>query len=153
MERRWNRTIQAAPPFTNPAGLGIIWTVRAGVFLVFAALVMAALAPNADAGARADYKQMFTTAVPRSSTGTDTQILYKNPSDPNAKPIPVREEVFTFPEGTTWDTSVVPDCTVSDLELELIGPSACPPETRIGGGEGDTLMTGFPGAGESPLDF
>ena len=37
---------------------------------------------------------MFTTPVPGTSTGTDTQILYKNPSDPEARPIPVRQEVF-----------------------------------------------------------
>jgi hypothetical protein len=128
--------------------------MRAGTIIGALAMALGAIAPAAaHAGARADFSQAFTTTVPGASTGTDTKILYKNPSDPDAKPVPVREEVFTFPEGTTWDTSVVPDCTVSDLELELIGPSACPPETRIGGGEGDTLMTGFPGAGESPLDF
>src|SRR4051812_25915150 len=128
--------------------------MRAGTIIGALALAVGAIAPGAaHAGARADFRQAFTTTVPSASTGTDTQILYKNPSDPNAKPIPVREEVFTFPEGTTWDTSVVPDCTVSDLELELIGPSACPSETRIGGPEGDTLVTGVPGAGECAPDF
>ena len=57
-----------SPPVTNPAGLGIIWTVRAGVFLVSAVLVMAALVPSAYAGTRADYKLMFTTPVPGTST-------------------------------------------------------------------------------------
>jgi hypothetical protein len=123
--------------------------------LIRGLLVVAAVAivpAAAQAGTRADYRQTFTTAVPGASTGTDTQILYKNPSDPSAKPIPVREEVFTFPAGTSFDNSVVPDCTVSDLELELLGKSACPPESWIGRGEGDTSMTGFPGAGETQLD-
>jgi hypothetical protein len=109
------------------------------------AIAAAALAPAAHAGARADYKQMFSTPVPGASTGTDTQILYKNQSDPNAKPIPVRREVFTFPEGTTYDGSVVPNCTASDLMLQLMGTAACPPESWVGGGQGDTSMTGFPG--------
>ena len=122
----------------------------AAIIAVLAAA--AALAPAAEAGVRADYKQMFTTSIPGTSTGTDTQILYKNPSDPNAKPIPVRREVFTLPAGTTYDESAVPDCTASDAELILLGKSACPPDSWMGGGQGDTIMTGFPGAGETALD-
>ena len=108
-------------------------------------------ATAAQAGARADYRQVFTTNVPGASTGIDTQILYKHPDDAEAKPIPVRQEVFTFPRGTTFDDSVVPDCTVPDLELRLRGESACPAETWIVSGHGDTSMTGFPGAGETSL--
>jgi hypothetical protein len=117
--------------------------MRAGVFLVSAALVMAALAPSAYAGTRADYKLMFTTPVPGTSTGTDTQILYKNPNDPKAKPIPVRQEVFTFPDGTTYDGSVVPDCNASDVEIMLFARDACPADSWVGGGIGDTTMSGF----------
>jgi hypothetical protein len=116
------------------------------------AVTAAVAAPGAQAGPRVDYKQMFTTAAPGTSTGSDTQLLYKNPSDPAAKPIPVRREVFTFPAGTTYDESVVPDCNASDAEIMLLGKSACPPESWMGQGIGDTTMTGFPGAGESALD-
>jgi len=124
----------------------------AGIIALVAATA-AAIAPAAQAGARADYTQTFTTSAPGTSTGTDTRILYKHPADPDAKPIPVRREVFTFPAGTTYDETVVPDCTASDLELTILGPSACPAETRLGGGHGDTMMTGFPGAGETALDL
>ncbi len=126
--------------------------MRAGAIVAVVAAAAAVLTPGAQAGDRADYKQMFTTSVPGTPTGTDTQILYKNPSDPNAKPIPVRREVFTFPAGTTHDESVVPDCNASDVEIMLFGKSACPPESWVGGDLGDTMMTGFPGAGESALD-
>jgi hypothetical protein len=94
---------------------------------------------------------MFTTPVPGAPTGSDTQILYKNPDDPEAKPIPVRQEVFTFPEGTEFDNSVVPDCTATEEELELRDEAACPPESRVGGGVG-TSVTGFPGAGDTPIE-
>jgi hypothetical protein len=100
-------------------------------------------APSAWAGARVDYAQMFTTSVPGAPAGSDTQLLYKNPNDPNAKPIPVRREVFTFPSGTSYDETVVPDCTASDLEIQLFGPSACPADSYVGGSQGDTTMTGF----------
>jgi hypothetical protein len=126
--------------------------VRAGAIVAVVAAATAVVTPGAQAGDRADYKQMFTTSIPGTSTGTDTQILYKNPGDPNAKPIPVRREVFTFPAGTTYDESVVPDCNASDAEIMLLGKSACPPESWMGGSLGDTMMTGFPGAGETTLD-
>jgi hypothetical protein len=126
--------------------------VRTGAIFAVVAAAAAVVAPGAHAGARADYKQMFTTSVPGTSTGTDTQILYKNPSDPNAKPIPVRREVFTFPAGTTYDESVVPDCNASDAQIMLLGKSACPPDSWMGGGLGDTTMSGFPGAGETAID-
>lgn len=119
---------------------------------IAAALGLLALLPAAaHAGQRFDYRQTFTTDVPGASTGIDTKILYKHPDDPNAKPIPVQQEVFTFPVGTRWDESVVPDCTASDEELRVQGESACPAETRIGTGDNNVSMTGFPGAGESPF--
>jgi hypothetical protein len=109
------------------------------------AAMAALLAPAASAGVRANYKQMFTTATPGKSTGTVTRILYKNPNDPKAKPSPIRQEVFTFPAGTTYDESVVPDCTASDIEIMLSKGSACPAASHLGGSKGDTGMTGFPG--------
>src|SRR3954453_23825012 len=121
--------------------------MRRGMLGLLAAL---ALPATAHAGARADYRQEFTTATPGASTGVDTRLLYKDPADPNAKPIPVREEQFTLPEGTTFDNAVVPPCQASDLEVMLLEDAACPPESYIGGG-GGTTMSGFPGAGEMPF--
>ena len=46
----------------------------------------------------------------------------------------------------------MPDCTASDLELQLLGPAACPPESRIGGGDEGTFMTGF-GPDETPMEI
>ena len=126
--------------------------MRTGIISTLALAAVAAAAPVAHAGARADYKQMFTTPVPGAPTGTDTQILYKNPSDPDAKPIPVRQERFTFPRGTRYDERVVPDCTASDAEIMLFGRSACPEESWTGAGQGDTTMSGFPGSGEMAID-
>lgn len=117
--------------------------MKAGVFLASAAFAAAALAPVAYAGPRVDYKQVFSTPVPGQSAGTDTQLLYKNPNDPNAKPIPVRREIFTFPEGTVFDGAAVPDCTAPDVELQLMGDAACPAESRVIFSQGDTSMAGF----------
>jgi hypothetical protein len=117
-------------------------------------VAMAAVsAPSASAGLRVDYKQMFTTSIPGTATGSDTRLLYKNPNDPKTKPIPVRQEQFTFPAGTTYDESVVPDCTASDEAIRVFGKSACPAASWIGGGDGDTTMAGFSPDGEDPLDM
>src|SRR3954454_14238907 len=118
------RSLAGPLPHSNRGGM------RYAIVLV---AVMGALAPCARAGVRADYAQMFTTATPGAPTGSDTQILYKHPSDPNAKPIPVRREVFTFPEGTTYDEGVVPDCTASDLQIMVFGKAACPADSWMGG--------------------
>jgi hypothetical protein len=125
------------------------WTKAAAIGLLAAGAAMPPTA--AQAGPRANYRQAFSTPVPGASAGTDTQIVYKNPADPKAKPIPVRREVFTFPKGTGFDNSVVPECDASDLEVQLEGVAACPPASRTGGGRGDTSMTGFPGAGDTQL--
>src|SRR3954451_2104690 len=90
---------------------------RTGVALGTTFALAAIAAPGASAGPRVDYKQTFTTAIPGRPAGTDTRLLYKNPNDPKAKPIPVRREEFTFPAGATYDESVVPDCTASDEEI------------------------------------
>jgi hypothetical protein len=132
-------------------GKGVVMRTRTTVG-VLAAGVLLALPAVAQAGPRADYKQMFSTPVPGASAGSDTQILYKHPDDPDAKPIPVREEVFTFPEGTEFDNGAVPACTASEMELQLMGEAACPPESRVGGSDDGTFMTGF-GAGESPMQI
>ena len=128
--------------------------MRAGViFGVLVAAVAAALPAAAQAGPRTEYKQKFSTPVPGVSAGHDTKLVYKHPDDPNKKPIGLRREVFTFPAGTEFDNSVAPACTASEEELEQKGEAACPPESRVAGGLGNTVMTGFPLAGESPLEL
>src|SRR3954469_18826630 len=125
---------------------------RGGAALIATAATAAVAAPGASAGGRGDYKQMFTTQIPGKSTGTDVRLLYKNPNDPKGKPIRVRREEFTLPAGTTYDQTVVPDCTASDAEILLFGLSACPAASHIGRSQGATSMSGF-GAGEDPIDL
>src|SRR3954449_251899 len=125
---------------------------REGAALAVIAATAAVAAPPASAGPRVDYKQMFTTPVPGKSTGTDVRLLYKNPNDPKGKPIRVRREEFTLPAGTTYDQTVVPDCTASDAEILLFGMSACPAASHIGSSQGATSMSGF-GTGEDPIDL
>lgn len=124
--------------------------MRGGLIAACVAVAAACLAPAAQAGPRIDYRMAFTSHDPGHSTGLDVRFFYKNPHDPKAKPIPVRQEQVTFPAGTRFDFAVVPRCTATDLEFQLEGTSACP-ASWAGSGHGDTVMSGFPGQGEMPL--
>ncbi|MFL5781659.1 MAG: hypothetical protein ACJ760_10135 [Thermoleophilaceae bacterium] len=124
--------------------------MRVGTIVGVLAAVGAVLAPVAQAGPRLDFKMSFTSHDPGHSTGLDVRFLYKHPGAPKAKPIPVRQEQVTFPAGTRFDFAVVPRCTATDAEFQAKGTDACP-ASWIGSGHGDTVMTGFPGQGETPL--
>jgi hypothetical protein len=124
----------------------------AGRLAALLAVAMAGTPAAAYAAPRVDYRQAFTTSKPGKSTGTDVWILYKNPNDPKGKPVRIRREEFTLPAGTTYDQTVVPDCTASDAEILLLGMSACPPASHIGASQGATSMSGF-GSGEDPIDM
>jgi hypothetical protein len=55
--------------------------------------------------------------------------------------------VVTLPPGAVTDTSAPPQCKATNAQLEAQGAAACPPSTRVGGGEivSDTGSTGaFP---------
>src|SRR3954465_10239513 len=125
---------------------------RTGAVLAMTVAIAAVIAPRASAGPRVDYKQMYPPPLPGKSTGSDTRLFYKNPNDAKAKPIPVRREEFTFPAGTAYDESVVPDCTASDAEIRLFGKAACPAASWIGGSKGDTSMSGLGPGEEDALD-
>jgi hypothetical protein len=127
--------------------------MRTGPILgLLVAGAVAGLPATALADPRVDYKQTFSTAVPGASAGAATKLLYKHPDDADAKPIAVRREVFIFPRGTRWGDAAVPDCTASEQELETMGETACPANTRLGAGRG-TFMIGFPAAGETAMEF
>jgi hypothetical protein len=125
--------------------------MRAGRLVSVLLAGSAALPATAAAGPRVDFEMRFSKPVPGVSTGVDVRLFYRKPGHPKAKPTPVREERFTFPLGMTSDPASVDACKASDLELMLEGGSACPLGSWIGAGHGDTIMTGPPSKGETPL--
>lgn len=99
--------------------------------------------PDAYSAARQELSMRYTNGALGVSTGTEVTIRFRNPSDPDGKPIPVRRETFVFPRGTRLDPAVVPACNAIPAALMLLGESACPPETRVGGGTA-TAVSGSP---------
>ena len=122
--------------------------VRSGTSVTLLGLGLACAFPGAalaqSAGPRLSYFHFdFTTAHRGASSGIHARILYRHPSDPNRKPIPVRREIFTYPAGTGVDPTVVPACRASQQELRQRGEGACPRASRVLGGNG-TAMSGLP---------
>ena len=117
----------------------------------WAVAVVTAAAAWAPAGASAEpprqtYSDRFTTDVPGASTGRTYAIDYFDPDDPAGKPHAFSRLRVELAEGARFDTSAIPQCEASDAELVAAGPSACPPETRVGTDE-TVVDTGFPGPG------
>ena len=114
-----------------------------------AATAVAALATPAW-GSAFSFGLGYTTTESRVSTGASLRIVYR--TDAQGRPSPWHRLVIAFPEGTSLDEAAVPACTASDEELMAAGPSACPAETRLGGGT-VVASTGFgPPLDPSSLD-
>lgn len=122
-----------------PALLGVLATLLAVVWLA----VPAALAQG---GARQTSRLLFDSQTPGAATGARVEIDYVDPSDGDAKPFAVQTVIETLADGARIDTSVPEACLAADADLMSRGPAACPPASRVGGGELD-LDTGAPGPG------
>jgi hypothetical protein len=89
----------------------------------------------------------FTATQPGVPTGSSFSVDWQDPANPGGKPYAVMRTVVTLPPGAVTDTSVLEQCKATNAELEAQGAAACPPSTRVGGGEivSDTGSTGaFP---------
>ena len=113
------------------------------------AAVVLALAPAAASAQRQDASLVLTSSKPGKPTGEKLRIDYVNPADAAAKPPAVRRVVETLAAGARFDTSAPELCTASDLELMMLGPSACPAGSVVGTGE-IVVDTGVLGARTLP---
>ena len=104
--------------------------------------LMATATAHAGSTPGVDFDLNLSSQQPGSLTAATLRILYKNPSDPNAKPSPVRRLTVKAPDGTRFDGAAVPRCAASDSDLMLNGRDACPAASRVGSGT-LTVMTGF----------
>jgi hypothetical protein len=91
-------------------------------------------------GPRETVDQTFTTTRPNSPTGFGFSASYHAAGDPQGAPPYMRRMVFYPPRGLRYDTSVPARCTASDTELQVMGPTACPPGSRLGRGPVEGLI-------------
>jgi len=118
--------------------------VRAGLLvqliLALSATWSAGAAAQPGAGPRETVDQPFTTAIPNSPTGLGYTGVYHAAGNPRGNPPYMRRMVFFPPRGMRYDTSVPDRCSAPDAELEVMGPAACPPGSRLGGGTLEGLI-------------
>jgi hypothetical protein len=126
---------------------GTFW----GTTVLVAAGALGAVTASADTTPAGDFSFQFSSTQPGTPTGLAFRQLYKNPSDPNAKPSPVRRFLFGAPAGTVFDGSAVPACAATDEQFQQMGRAACPAESVVGTGF-ITVMTGMPGEQPLPAD-
>jgi hypothetical protein len=81
---------------------------------------------------RVDHR--YTTTLPGAPTGFSFTGTYHAANEPSGDPPYMRKMVFYPPAGMRYDTSVPERCTATDLQLQIQGPSACPADSRLGGG-------------------
>ena len=85
-------------------------------------------------GPRETVDQSYTTTRPSSPTGLGFTGAYHAAGDPKGNPPFMRRIVVYPPSGMRYDTSVPDRCAAPDVELQALGPAACPPGSRLGGG-------------------
>jgi hypothetical protein len=116
-----------------------------GVVLVqvaWALLAVCAVSATAQpsVGPRESVDQSFTTTRPNAPTGVGYTGVYHAAGDPHGNPPYLRRMIFSPPRGMRYDTSVPDRCSAPDVELEVLGPDACPAGSRLGGGTTEGLF-------------
>jgi hypothetical protein len=107
---------------------------------LLSALWGAGAAAQPGTGPRETVDQEFTTTRPDSPTGLSFTGSYHAAGDMNGNPPYMRRMVFYPPPGMRYDTSVPERCSASDIELQVMGPAACPAGSRLGGGATEGLF-------------
>jgi hypothetical protein len=112
-------------------GRGVVAAITAAVAL---ALPAAPASAEPVSFAHGTLEQQLTTTKPNSPTGWKYDGRYHAAGDPSQDPPYMRRMTFYPPPGQRYDFSVPEQCTASDLELQLRGPSGCPAGSRVAGG-------------------
>ena len=89
---------------------------------------------------RGTVDQTFTTASAGSPTGISFSGKFHAAGDEQGYPPYSTRLTFHPPAGFRYDTGVPDQCTASDFELQLRGPEACPPGSRLGDGTVEGIL-------------
>lgn len=114
--------------------------ISIGLLCALAGFGPESAAGRAGSGPRERVNQRFTTTAPGSPTGISFTGTFHGAGDRKSPPPYLRRIVFDPPGSMRYDTSVPDHCTATDAELQLMGPAACPPGSRLGGGTIEGLI-------------
>jgi hypothetical protein len=88
----------------------------------------------------------FSSTTPNTPTGMHLGIVYARADGSAGQPPIVKSLAINAPDGTQFHLASVPPCKATKFMLMVLGPSACPSASKIGGGT-LTVTTAF-----RPLD-
>jgi hypothetical protein len=108
---------------------------NAALLLLVGGLGLAA-GPVARASDRfaASFQLSYLSTQVAASTGLSTVMTWDDPGAPGGVPKAIQRIELRFDPGTRLDTAALPACAASDLEVRLLGASACPPDSKLGSG-------------------
>src|SRR3954463_4765640 len=101
--------------------------------LAISGLMAAGAAAEPGTGPHETIDQTFSTTRPGTPTGVDYTARYHAAGDEQSPPPYMRRMTFYPPPGFRTDTSVPAQCTAPDVQLQAMGPAACPAGSQIGG--------------------
>jgi len=84
-----------------------------------------------------------STTLPNTPASLTYSATYRNPNDPQQDPPALRRLVISLPPGTRIDTAVQARCLATDMQIRLLGDSACPPASREGTGQATVDIVGL----------
>ena len=115
------------------------------------ALWSGAAAGRPGSGPRETVNQRFTTERAGAPTGLSFVGRFHAAGDQQGRPPFLERMVMHPPRGMRYHTGVPGRCTASDAELQVGGPSACPPDSHLGQGTAEGLFL-VPGTNDVVFD-
>jgi hypothetical protein len=116
-------------------------------FVVLVLIVLVALQGSAAASPQfaSTFQMTYTSPAPSTSSGLSVLATWADPGEPFGKPIVLTKIVFNFNPGTKFDTSALPICKATDLQVRALGTKACPANTLVAHGDTNAIpTTGIP---------
>jgi hypothetical protein len=86
----------------------------------------------------------YTSQTPGSPSGLDALASWSDPGEPEGKPKEIRRMKVIFPPGTKLDTTALPTCKASDVDVQVMAVRACPAKTKLGEVRGQGAYAGGP---------
>src|SRR5438046_3013551 len=97
------------------------------------AVIVAAAQADTASGPRESIALQFSSRTPGASAGSTFTGTYHAAGHSQAAPPALHRVRLTMPPGSRFDTAVPARCEATDMQLELMGESACPAASKVGG--------------------
>jgi hypothetical protein len=88
------------------------------------------------------FEGSYTARAPATGAGFDAFMTWSDPGEPGGKPKAVKKIKVDFAPGGRLNTSALPACKASDLDVQVRAVRACPKNTILGTARGQAVYPG-----------